>query len=163
MKIKFIISFSLLLLIMLGVFGCKSNTPVLPLQETNHYKTITEVVRDTVLVVEKDMSYYQAYIECINGQPVLKNEKTVSSNNGHLKPPKVKIEDNKLTADCELIAQELFLTWKEKYISEFKETKIPYPVIQPLTKWQIFQIWCGRIFLLIATASIFGLIYKLKK
>jgi hypothetical protein len=139
--------------------GCKSSAGVIPptTTEIKNLHSEKEIVHDTLKVVEKDSSFYRAYLECVNGKVQIKPPKETplgakppSSQKGkNLNAPKVNIKDNVLEVDCVAEAQKIFWQWKEKWISDHKETtiKIPYPVKVPLSDWQSFQIWCGRIFL----------------
>lgn len=59
------------LILMVLLVSCKSRKPVEPdkIKETHYIK---EVVRDTVITVKADSTYYEAWIECVNGKPVLR-------------------------------------------------------------------------------------------
>lgn len=154
-----------LLVVLVALTGCKSSVGAIPPPSTEKIKTITvkEVIKDTVFETKADSSYYKAYIECINGKPVLK--KPVSNSGVNLKAPKVVLTDNKLEVDCFIEAQRLFHEWKEVYetINEKETITIPYAVQKPLTKWQGFQIWLGRIFIFLFLALIIAIILRLKK
>lgn len=112
-------------------------------------KTVTVTVRDTVLVSKPDSLYYNAYIECINNKPVLKNPE--QKNTSGVKA-NVKLQDGKLTVDVKTKAQNLFLKWKETFEKEnsgsVKIKPVPYPVIKEvpaeLSKKQKFYIGVGR-------------------
>ena len=151
--------------VLVALVACKSTTSVLPPKtiETIKEVTITETLRDTLIKVEKDSSFYRALVECINGKPVLKPQKQFKGRN--LKPPSVKLQDNRLSVDCETEAHELFLKWKEKHIRETEKTKTttPVAVALPLTSWQGFQIWCGRILLLIILGVVLSRMLKIKE
>ncbi|MCH4831233.1 hypothetical protein E5F92_000480 [Flavobacterium columnare] len=86
-----------------------------------------------------------------NGKVVVKEVLVNSEGKNHLKKPKVKIEDNKLSVDCEARAQELFAKWKSEQKTEVHETvrNIYHEVEKSLTWWQLFQIWCGRLLLIV--------------
>lgn len=144
--------------------ACKSTSVVPPTTtETATTKTITEVIRDTVFITQKDSSYYKAYLKCIDGKVVIDNAKkpqTVKGN--HLKPPNVEIKDNVLQVNCESEAQKLFAQWKETYISQEQKSlqKIPYPVPAELSGWQITQIYLGRFLLVILALLALGFAFK---
>lgn len=144
--------------------ACKS-TSVVPPTTTETTKTITktEVIRDTVIEIQKDSSYYRAYLECINGKVVLK-EKTVplTKKGNYLRPPKVNIKDNIITVDCEAEAQKKFIKWKETYTNAVLETIVenPYIVEKELSWWQITQIFLGRTFILLAVLLGLGFAFK---
>ena len=152
----FSVIFSFFLLGCLLFTSCKSKPP--EETKTTYVKTI-EKVKDTVFVVEKDSSMYQAYIDCVNGKPVLKQSfedyqnqhpKTATApkqkEGKYLKIPKVKLSKNGLlTVNCEKEAQRLFATWKEKYTAEITETQKPIYIDKELTTWQNIQLYTGKI------------------
>jgi hypothetical protein len=135
--------FSVLVLV-----SCSSPKPVLS-EENVKTITIKETVHDTVFKIEKDSSSYRALLECENGKVVLKNV-TQAEPGRTLKSPRVRIENNKLSVDCELNKQELYAFWKSKQVKEveFKTIRIT-KYTNVLTFWQKVQIWLGRIFLLV--------------
>ena len=152
----FSVIFSFFLLGCLLLTSCKSKLP--EEKKTTYAKTI-EKVKDTVFVIEKDSSMYQAYIDCVNGKPVLiksfedyqyQNPKTATApkqkEGKDLKIPKVKLSKNGLlTVNCEKEAQRLFATWKEKYTAEITETQKPIYIDKELTTWQNIQLYTGKI------------------
>lgn len=141
--------------------GCKSQASVIPPTTTEVNKDVSskEIIHQEVIEVPKDSSYYQAYLDCVNGKVVIKQpeapppgSKIKVNQKGHnLKIPLVKITDNKLEVNCYQEAQRLFYTWKEIYTKEHTATtiKIPYSVKLPLTIWESTQIWFGRVFLVL--------------
>ena len=153
----FSVIFSFFLLGCLLFTSCKSKLP----EETKTiYVKAIEKVKDTVFVIEKDSSMYQAYIDCVNGKPVLKQSfedyqnqhpKTATApkqkEGKDLKIPKVKLSKNGLlTVNCEKEAQRLFATWKEKYTAEITETQKPiYIDSEAVPPWQNIQLYTGKI------------------
>ena len=152
----FSVIFSFFLLECLLFTSCKSK---LPEETKTTYVKAIEKVKDTVFVIEKDSSMYQAYIDCVNGKPVLKQSfedyqnqhpKTATApkqkEGKDLKIPKVKLSKNGLlTVNCEKEAQRLFATWKEKYTAEITETQKPIYIDKELTTWQNIQLYTGKI------------------
>jgi hypothetical protein len=135
--------FSVLVLV-----SCGSPKPVLSEEKT---KTITvkETVHDTVFKIQKDSSSYKALLECQNGKVVFKNVTQVEPGRT-LKSPKVRLDNNKLTVDCELKEQELYARWKSQQVKEVElQTLKTTKFVNQLTFWQKVQIWLGRIFLLV--------------
>jgi hypothetical protein len=152
----FSVIFSFFLLGCLLLTSCKSK---LPEETKTTYVKSVETVKDTVFVVEKDSSFYQAYIDCANGKPVLV-ESFEDDNNKYpksaevpqrkagkdLKIPKVKLSNNGLlTVNCEKEAQRLFAQWREKYIQQFTETQKPIYIDKELTTWQNIQLYTGKV------------------
>lgn len=165
MKTTFIFIFFIL-----GCFaftGCKSKQ--LPGETKERLIYQTETVKDTVLVVEKDSSFYSAYIECVNGKPVLKSpsEKAdkakslpKSKAGKHLAIPNVKLENGILSVDCQKEAENIFFHWKEKFTKEYEKTHKPVPVPMPLTKWQEAKMVIGT--LVIWATGLIALAYLIR-
>lgn len=153
----------LLLLIALSVlFSCRSSKPV-PTETNTKTVTITETVHDTIFKIEKDSSSYRALLECQNGKVVLKNV-TQAEPGRSLKSPRVRIENNNLSVDCELKKQELYAYWKSKQAEEIDYKTIrSIEYINKLTFWQMLQIWLGRIFLIVIVYYIIRLVYRFYK
>ena len=108
------------LVLMVLLVSCTSRKPVEPdkIKETHYIK---EVVRDTVITVKADSTYYEAWIECVNGKPVLREPapespdkvtaevkhpytKKLLPEEPYIKPlqkPKVSLDENgRLSVEC---------------------------------------------------------------
>lgn len=145
------------LLVLLLMTSCKSQKPVI-IEKT---KTVTETIteRDTVFKIEKDSSFYKAYLECQDGKVILSNPKSTPGKN--LKAPDVKIDSKGvLTVDCERENQELRAKLKDKIKETILTTEIPVFVPAEISGWQWFQIWCGRILLIGIIAFLIGFGFK---
>lgn len=150
----------LLIVLTMLLVSCGSTKPVMVTNETTTTKTVTERVHDTVFKIEKDSSYYEAYLECIEGKVVVK-EVTKSEPGRNLKSPKVRIDNNKLQVDCEAQAYEKYLTWVSKYVEEHKDKTIQVPIVtNELTWWQQTQIKLFRILAIIVLLFIVWQILK---
>lgn len=123
------------------LLGCKTRKTIPTVIE----REVKVVVRDTVFKIEKDSSRAVAIVDCIEGKPVIKMTKQTPGK--YLNAPKLVLQDNLLTVDCEAKAQELFAQWKETHSTE--KTEIPV-YINELTFWQEVQVNLGRAFLLLA-------------
>lgn len=148
-----------LLLTFIVLASCSSPKPALT---ENNTKTITikETVHDTVFKIEKDNSAYLALLECQNGKVIVK-EVTQAEPGRILKSPRVRIDNNKLSVDCESRAQELLAHWKSKQINEVQVKTInTTKFINQLTFWQKLQIWLGRFFILVLSYYIGRIIAK---
>lgn len=146
--------FSVLVLV-----SCSSPKPVLS-EEKAKTITITETVHDTVFKIEKDSSSYRALLECQNGKIILKNV-TQAEPGRTLKSPKVRLDNNKLSVDCELNKQELYAFWKSKQVKEVEIKTIRITkYTNVLTFWQKVQIWLGRIFVIVIVYYVIKLVYK---
>lgn len=138
-------------LIALALVSCISRKPSQPVVIENT-KTITEVVKDTIYKIEADSSFYNAYVDCVNGIPVLiTNQKPGTKTllkpkaGKYLEVPKVNLQNGLLTVNCEAKAQELFKQWREKYIAE--NTKETVYVEKPLNWFQKTLMWTGVLWL----------------
>jgi hypothetical protein len=165
-KIRSFLSFLFLFVVLVGTLtACKSTSVSLPTKtEVTNTITTKEVVRDTIFETKKDSSYYKAWLDCQDGKVrIIDEPKTVKGK--YLKPPKVIIKDNYLSVDCEAEAQKLFAQWKDIYKIENTQSIITntVEVERQLTWWQSFQIWCGRIFIVIALFTVGKIIFKIYK
>jgi hypothetical protein len=137
-----------LFFLVLVLVSCKSPKPVLSENKTQTV-TIKETLHDTIFKIEKDSSSFKALLECQNGKVIFKNV-TQAEPGRTLKSPKVRLENNKLTVDCELKEQELYAFWKSQQIKEVEvKTLKTTEFINRLTFLQKIQIWLGRILLLV--------------
>lgn len=167
-KITHFLSFLFLFVLLATTLSSCKSTSVVPPATTETVQTVTikEVIRDTVYEIKPDSSYYKAYLECINGKVVVKqNTKPILKSGKFLQPPKVNLKDNILTIDCKAEAQKLFAQWKDTYTKEHKSIiqKIPYPVEKPLSWWQKTEIILGRLFLgLILVFTVLGVLKYFK-
>lgn len=135
-------------LFLFAVASCGSTKPTVNDSiNTSKEKIITETVHDTIFKTEKDSSSYQALLDCINGKVVVK-EVTQAESGRNLNSPKVRLENNKLSIDCEARAQELFAFWKSTNVAEKEYVTIKKTItitINKLTWWQKTQIYGFRI------------------
>lgn len=138
-----------LLLFVLLLLSCSSPKPAAAENDTKKTITVTETIHDTIFKIEKDSSFYNALLECQNGKVVLKDV-TKAEPGRSLKSPKVRIENNHLSVDCEARAQELLAQWKSRQVKEVQiNTITTTKKVNELTFWQKVQIWLGRIFILV--------------
>jgi len=162
--------FCFILILAIGmVVSCSVRKPLPPMVIENT-KEIIQTIRDTIYKVEADSSYYEAYIDCINGKPVIRETPQTKLNTKPgrtLQKPKATISGNKLNVDCYKNIEELHKQWEETYIKEHEQTPIyvdvPVEVEKPLTWFQKLQIWLGRIFLGIISLGVLLLILRWKR
>jgi hypothetical protein len=167
-NIKGLLSFLFLLVVLVGTFSaCKSTSVPLPTNSQTNTEVDTKILlRDTIFKTQKDSSYYRAWLECQEGKVVISQKGKVETIKGrNLKPPKVQIKENYLTVDCEAEAQKLLAQWKDVYRLEKQTTTLTNTVLveKELTWWQKFQIWCGRVFMLLVLYWIIKLVLKIYK
>lgn len=154
--------------IVVSISGCRSvRPPVTTNQIVERTNTVTIVQRDTVFITQPDSSFYKAWIECVNGKPVIKSGSEKASPGKYLEKPGVKLNGNELLVDCKAKAQELFAQWQEQYVKEHEKETITLPPVEvekQLSWWQVTQIWAGRIALgLLAILLGFALFKKYLK
>lgn len=160
-----------LLLFCFVMFSCASSVKALE-PRTEIIKTITktETIHDTVLKTTLDSTSYKALLECQNGKVIISQKAKISIKKGRfLAPPKIKIQDNILTVDCQAKAQELFFKWKTSYTKEhlIKNTIKPYLKTQYVEKklsyWQTSCLFMGRLFFAIISIGLLFAILRWKK
>lgn len=157
---KVIILWFMFLAVLLFMTSCGSKKPIV-VEKT---KTVTETIRerDTVIQVEVDSSAYKALIECQNGKPVIK-EVIESKSGTNLKKPKVELNANgELAVDCETELRELRFKLRDKEKTSIETIEIPIEVPAEISGWQWFQIWAGRLFLLLLIGLGLGWLIKKK-
>lgn len=167
---KRIIFFILIFVLVIGsVVSCTVKRPLDPVIITNT-KEVTKIVRDTVFKTQADSAYYEAYVKCVNGKPILQEtpETKFNSKPGKsLKKPTAKIDGDKLKVDCFKNEEELHKQWEEIYIKEHEQKPIYVPqnvyIDKPLNWWQKTEFWLGRIFLLIIVIGVSSFILRWKK
>lgn len=158
MKIVKLLCVLLLSTLMLtSATSCKSVK--LPLASEINERIVIEKIHDTTFIVEADSSSIKALIECIEGKPRIKEIVEIESGKV-LKPPKIKLVDDVLSVDCEKSAEELFLTWKEKYVQENRSKTIPVEVEKQLTWLQQTQIYAGKVLFVLILLMLFYWLLK---
>jgi hypothetical protein len=107
-----------------------------------------ETLKDTMIYLT-DSAFAQLYFECDkNGDVLLK--KIMELQSGHYINPKVIFKDKILYVNCNIDSAGILLHYKNILIKDFQ--KINNTVIVKenyFTKWQSFQIWVGRIFMIL--------------
>ncbi|AZI55683.1 hypothetical protein EIB75_10655 [Epilithonimonas vandammei] len=86
MKSTILALISVLIFSSLVLVSCVSRKPPEPVT-IEKTRTVKEIVKDTIYQVEADSSFYYAYVECINGKPVLR-EPTPQKTYQKVKPEK---------------------------------------------------------------------------
>jgi hypothetical protein len=144
----FILLISLVLLV-----SCKSRKPVEP-EKITDIRFIKEIVRDTVLTVKADSTFYDAWIECINGKPVLKEPKKQEpvphkpESPKALQKPKVNLDENgKLTVECYKEVETIKAQLTDKYERLLREHQKTVYIEKDLTWYQKSLMWMGVAFL----------------
>ncbi|MGJ1287593.1 hypothetical protein [Sphingobacterium sp. UBA6308] len=133
-----------LIAVLITLVGCKTKTVFVPQVKTLEItKTLHE--RDTTIQIERDSSWYKAWIECQNGKPVLKNP-TGNSGKNLLKPTVNLDSSGQLIVGCisENIQLKLRIRELETVINE-KEIQT-VEVERQLTLFQKLYIILGKTF-----------------
>jgi hypothetical protein len=144
---------AIILFIIASLSSCR--TPKIITETVTVRETVTETVHDTTIVVEKDNSAIRALLECDEERNVLVKKLVDVRAGERVHPPALKIEDNILTAECEVDSFTIYLAWKDRFVETdtIKHTVLPPTIVKEPSGWQWFQIWLGRI--LVAVAIIF--------
>jgi hypothetical protein len=141
--------------------SCSSTKPSVTDKEVTTIKSV-EKVHDTIFKTEIDSSTYRALLECRDGKVVVK-EVTQAEPGRKLKSPKVRIDNNQLSVDCESRAEELFAFWKSTQVQDIQYRTITVTKFTNiLTFWQQFQIKGFHILSILILALIAWLIIKSK-
>ena len=141
--------------------SCGSRKPSEPLIIENT-KTITKetLVRDTVVVTQKDSIRTEVMIDCPEGgTPKIRTIYKNPPKGRILQPPQVTLSGNKLTIDCKAEAEKLALKLYDKYVKEH-ETKTNVQYIEKPFKWyhsalMYFGGLCLLLFIIIGIAPLF--------
>lgn len=157
---SFLNSISILFCLVLLV-SCKSRKPVEPERITD-IRYVKEIVRDTVLTVKADSTFYDAWVECINGKPVLKQPQKADQPQSKtkelakaLQKPKVNLDENgKLTVECYKEVEQMKAQLTDKYESLLREHQKTVYVEKDLNWFQKTLMWLGGIFLAIIVVAI---------
>ncbi|UCA61668.1 hypothetical protein KB553_09050 [Chryseobacterium rhizoplanae] len=135
--------------------SCGSRKP-LPPETITDTLVVKQVIRDTVLKVQADSTYYNAWIECVNGKPVLKEPKPENKekrarspdHNKALQKPKVILNENgKLTVECHKEVEQVKAQLTAYYESRLKERVQPVTIEKPFAWYHKILMWAGGIFL----------------
>lgn len=161
---------------LVSMVSCVSKKPSEPVIVTKT-KTVKEIVKDTVFEVKADSSFYQAYIDCRDGQPILidkpfptlnKTEVKEAYKGSYVNAPKVNLSKNGvLNISCEAEAQKLFAKWKNTYIHEQEPVIVEVPketFIEKPYPWHVkIPLWLGRLILVVFAVVMLIELYKLIK
>ena len=135
-------------------------SPSLKLQssqtEATDTVTVTEQVRDTVVVLERDQSMLRALLECDSvGQVQMRRLMEYQAGN-RLKPPDIEVRDNVLTATAQADSMAIFRI--ERHTSTRKEFQVVE--VNRLNTWQRTWMRIGQVSAV--SLILFG-VYKTRK
>lgn len=123
--------------------------------------TVTEQVRDTVVVLERDQSMIRALLECDSvGQVQMRKLLEYQARN-RLKPPDIEVHNNVLTATAQADSMAIYLTLKdriERHTSTHKELQVVE--VNRLNTWQRTWMRIGQVSALLLI--LFG-VFKTRK
>ena len=145
--------------------SCGSRKPAEPLIIENT-KTITKetLVRDTVVVTQRDSVRTEVMIDCPEGgTPKIRTINNNPPKGRILQPPQVSLNGNKLTIDCKAEAEKLALKLYDKYVKEHESKQIPIYIEKPIKWYHKGLMWLGGIFILILSLFALTGILKWKK
>ena len=148
----------IIILVLMFLVSCGSRTSVSDPVTVTETKEIKEIVRDTIVWVEKDSVQSIIQIDCLDkSNPQIK---TINKRQGRiLKPPQLTLQGNKLTIDCKAEAEQLALKLYDKYIKEHKKQVLIKEIEKPFKWYHKTLMWLGGIALLF---TIIGFVVKKK-
>lgn len=127
---------------------CSEKYPCVSSTTEYVHDTVVETIHDTTLVIKKDSSYIEAYLECDSSGRVLINQ--ISQLDGKISRLKFQLKNNVIYVECKVDSLSVYLSWKNRYESKTQvKTNTITKTTNILTQWQIFQLWLGRILLVI--------------
>ncbi len=143
------------MLIVICLCGCTGHRHLPATVTTRDSVVVTEVVRDTIITLAPDSSMIQALVECDSvGQARLKQLLDIKSGT-NVKPPKVTITENVLTAKVEVDSLDVYMKLKDRYKEHYKAEKIIETVeVNRLTRWQLFRMRLGEAALFAAAGGV---------
>ena len=145
--------------------SCGSRKPAEPLIIENT-KLITKetLVRDTVVVTQRDSVRTEVMIDCPKGGvPKIRTINNNPPKGRILQPPQVSLNGNKLTIDCKAEAEKLALKLYDKYVKEHESQKIPVYIEKPFKWYHKGLMYLGGIFILILALFALTGVLKWKK
>lgn len=107
----------------------------------------------------------KSLLECDSVGNVLIKQLTEYQTGERLKPPKVDISDNILTATAEIDSMSIYLSLKDRYVERAETSKImemKEVEVNRLNGWQKFRLWIGNIALILIPVGIYFKIKKIK-
>ena len=134
---------SIILLFILVVSSCKTIVPT---------ASVTTITKDSIVYIPKDTTVYltdsagfRALLECDSlGEIRIKQIKDYYA--GQFVKPKIIIKDNYVSVDCKVDSAKIYVAWKEKHeIITTSSVTVKVDRQNYLTGWQWFQVWCGRV------------------
>lgn len=140
-------------------------SPSLKLQssqtEVTDTVTVTEQVRDTVVVLERDQSMLRALLECDSvGQVQMRRLMEYQAGN-RLRPPDIEVRDNVLTATAQADSMAIYLTLKDR-IERHTSTRKEFQVVE-VNRQNTWQRTWMRIGQVSAVSLILFGVYKTRK
>lgn len=159
------LALALIVTLVLLLTACSATRNLSSSQITKQQDTVirTEIIRDTVVVVEGDESMIRALLECDSTGQVRMKELMEYRAGNRLHPPSLQIRDNILTATaaCDSIA--IYLQLKDRYerhISAERQTEVQTIEVNRLNGWQ--RMWMRTGQALTIVLLIFGA-FKIRK
>lgn len=113
---------------------------------------IREVVRDTVITVKPDQATIKALLECDSTGNVLIRQLAEYEAGERLKPPRINVQDNVLTASAETDSLSVYLALKDRYTERADTVYIDKSKIievNRLNGWQKLRMWIGNVMLIL--------------
>lgn len=118
-----------------------------------------------MVTVKPDQATTKALLECDSTGNVLIRQLAEYKAGERLKPPRINVQDNVLTATAETDSLSIYLALKDRYAERADTVYIDKSKIievNRLNGWQKFRIWIGNVMLIIIPIVIYLKIKKIK-
>lgn len=125
--------------------------------------TITEQIRDTVVMIESDSSVVRALLECDSIGRIRMTELLEYRAGARIRPPKLTLQGNILTAEAHIDSLGIYLQWHERHqttTSHHQEVVHDTVEVNRPNGWQLFWMRTGQI---TACGLVLLLGFKLRK
>jgi len=143
------VAFFILLLTGCGRRYCQTRFPPQIVRHDSIIRDTIERVRDSIIRIKPDYAYLKAWVECDrNGKLLMKKIEDYEA--GSKVKPKIVIRDNYVELECIVDTMSIALHWIETHTKAVDSNKEVVTVeVNRLTSWQSFQLWAGRIALIV--------------
>ena len=151
----------LLLLIASCLAGCRAPAPLVASSDTVIRTEYYEVLRDTI-IYKSDSAGFRAMLECDSlGRVRLKAIENYYA--GQMIRPKIEFRDRYIKVDCVIDSVKIYATLKDRYtVKEQKTDTVTIQEVNKLTSFQWFQIWTGKVLLLVFVVFCGYKIYRIR-
>ena len=118
--------------------------------DTSRYDSIVEKWHDSIIKVPADSSWFMALLACDSTGNVYMRQIEGYKAGIHSGIPQVSVKNNYIIVRTVINEFEVFVRWREKEVYQrLKTSQVYVKITNILTGWQWFQLWSGRIALIV--------------